>query len=77
MNRNLNRFYGKCVIPELKSGAQLGKVKVDLSAAKGELTVEWFDPTKGKSIEAGKTTGGVRRQFTAPFDGHAVLYLAS
>ncbi|MEM8606448.1 MAG: protein kinase [Myxococcota bacterium] len=33
MNRNLNRFYGKCVIPELKSGAQLGKVKVDLAIA--------------------------------------------
>ncbi|MEM7137703.1 MAG: protein kinase [Myxococcota bacterium] len=33
MNRNLNRFYGKCVIPELKSGTQLGKVKVDLAIA--------------------------------------------
>lgn len=33
MNRNLNRFYGRCVIPELKSGEKLGKVKVDLAIA--------------------------------------------
>ena len=33
MNRNLNRFYGKCVIPELKGGTQLGNVKVDLAIA--------------------------------------------
>lgn len=33
MNRSLNRFYGKCVIPELKSGAELGNVKVDLAIA--------------------------------------------
>jgi len=31
MNRNLNRFYGKCVIPEVKSGGKPGKVKVDLA----------------------------------------------
>ena len=33
MNRNLNRFYRKCVIPEMQSGAQLGNVKVDLAIA--------------------------------------------
>lgn len=33
MNRNLNRLYSKCVIPEVKSGAQLGNVKVDLAIA--------------------------------------------
>jgi serine/threonine protein kinase len=33
MNRNLNRFYSKCVIPEVKSGTQLGNVKVDLAIA--------------------------------------------
>lgn len=53
-----------------------GKVTVDLSALKGEWTVEWFNPTTGKPIEAGKTTGGPRRQFTAPFNGHAVLHIA-
>ncbi len=33
MNRNLNRFYGKCVVPEVKSGGQPGNVKVDLAIA--------------------------------------------
>ncbi|MGB8328670.1 MAG: protein kinase, partial [Polyangiales bacterium] len=33
MNRNLNRFYGKCVAPELKSGGKPGNVKVDLAIA--------------------------------------------
>ena len=33
MNRNLNRFYSKCVIPEVKSGAKPGNVKVDLAIA--------------------------------------------
>lgn len=33
MNRNLNRFYRACVIPELKGGGQLGSVKVDLAIA--------------------------------------------
>ena len=31
MNRNLNRFYRNCVIPELKSGGKPGNVKVDLA----------------------------------------------
>jgi serine/threonine protein kinase len=33
MNRNLNRFYGKCVVPEVKSGGKPGTVKVDLAIA--------------------------------------------
>jgi len=33
MNRSLNRFYRKCVIPELKTGAAIDKVKVDLAIA--------------------------------------------
>lgn len=33
MNRNLNRFYGKCVIPEVKGGGKPGNVKVDLAIA--------------------------------------------
>ena len=33
MNRNLNRFYGKCVLPEVKSGGKPGSVKVDLAIA--------------------------------------------
>lgn len=33
MNRSLNRFYSKCVIPEVKSGGRPGTVKVDLAIA--------------------------------------------
>ena len=54
-----------------------GKATVNLAAATSEMTVEWFDPTTGKPIEADKTSGGARRQFTAPFEGHAVLRIAT
>lgn len=33
MNRNLNRFYNNCVLPEVKSGGKPGNVKVDLAIA--------------------------------------------
>lgn len=33
MNRNLNRFYSNCVLPEVKSGAKPGTIKVDLAIA--------------------------------------------
>ncbi len=33
MNRNLNRFYSKCVVPEVKTGGKPGTVKVDLAIA--------------------------------------------
>lgn len=33
MNRNLNRFYNKCVVPEVNSGGKPGNVKVDLAIA--------------------------------------------
>ena len=33
MNRNLNRFYGRCVLPEVKSAGSPGNVKIDLAIA--------------------------------------------
>lgn len=33
MNRNLNRFYSKCVLPEVNSGGTPGNVKIDLAIA--------------------------------------------
>jgi len=53
-----------------------GKVTVDLSATPGPLVAEWFDPKTGKTVRDDKATGGGKREFTAPFAGHAVLYLA-
>ena len=53
-----------------------GKVTVDLSAAKGDLAVEWLDPRTGKTEKAGAVQGGASRELTAPFQGDAVLYIA-
>jgi len=50
---------------------------VDLSAASGTLAVEWFNPSTGEAASAGTTSGGDSREFTAPFSGDAVLYIAS
>ncbi len=53
-----------------------GQVTVDLSAARGDLALEWFDPETGKTAAAGpRVAGGARREFKAPCDGDAVLYL--
>jgi hypothetical protein len=52
-----------------------GSVTVDLSASKGELDVEWFDPAQEKTSSAKSIPGGDKRTFKAPFDGPAVIYL--
>jgi hypothetical protein len=52
-----------------------GPVTVDVSADKGELAVEWFNPASGKSVVGGAIRGGERRKLEAPFAGAAVLYL--
>ena len=52
-----------------------GSVTVDLSAAAGELAVEWFDAAKGKATRAKAVRGGAKRTFKPPFAGEAVLYL--
>lgn len=50
-------------------------VSVDLSTASAPLTVEWFNPRTAETILSGTTRGGTIKAFTAPFPGHAVLYL--
>ncbi len=52
-----------------------GTVTVDLSDTAGELAAEWFDPSRGETVAADATNAGASRQFTAPFDGDAVLFL--
>lgn len=52
-----------------------GSVSVDLSAAAGELQVEWLNPETGERMQGSSATGGAQRSFTAPFGGDAVLYL--
>ena len=53
-----------------------GKVTVDLAAAGGKLNVQWLDPKTGKTTQADAVAGGARREFKAPMQGDAVLYLA-
>jgi hypothetical protein len=65
---------GKEYLVYLPSG---GKVTVDLTAAKGELAVEWLDPNKDKSVAGGKIRGGGSQEFQPPFSGDAVLYLTA
>ena len=52
-----------------------GAASVDLLAASGDLTVEWFDPNKDDTRDGGTVAGGARRSFTSPFGRDAVLYL--
>jgi hypothetical protein len=52
-----------------------GGVIIDLAATTEDLVVEWFNPSTGLTRSGGSRRGGVRRSFTSPFSGDAVLYL--
>jgi hypothetical protein len=53
-----------------------GGATVDLSAAKGDLDVQWFDPEREKHVAGARTIlGGGVRELKAPFAGAAVLHL--
>jgi Family of unknown function (DUF6298) len=51
-------------------------VNVDLSAASGDLRVEWFNPIVNETATGEKISGGAPLDFTAPFAGDAVLYIS-
>jgi hypothetical protein len=53
-----------------------GKVKVSLGDAPSRFAVEWIHPSTGKAVPANAVIGGAAREFTAPFDNDAVLYLS-
>lgn len=53
-----------------------GKVTVDLAGSSGMLAAEWFNPTTGETVAGKPAEAGDKRDFTAPFSGDAVLYLA-
>jgi len=50
-----------------------GSATLDLSAAKGALTVKWLRPATGEWTEAGEAPGGGEVELEAPFEGDAVL----
>ena len=52
-----------------------GPVNVNLTAANGQLLVEWFDPVNGRYVHGSTIEGGDIRSFVPPFSGDAVLYI--
>jgi hypothetical protein len=52
-----------------------GTVTADLSHASGTFYLEWFSVINGNTIEKSLALGGQKHEFTAPFDGEAVLYI--
>ncbi|MDQ3248011.1 MAG: DUF6298 domain-containing protein, partial [Chloroflexota bacterium] len=52
-----------------------GGVRVNLTAATGELAVEWFNPRTGETMMAEPVIGGSRQELFAPFAGDAVLFI--
>lgn len=73
---------GYCLANPVASGAEYlvylptgGTVTVNLSAAAGTLSVEWFNPSTGVATPGSSTTGGGSRNLTPPFSGDAVLYI--
>ena len=53
-----------------------GGVTVDLTAATGELNVEWIHPVEGAITGAEHVAGGGKRVLKAPFNGEAVAHLS-
>ncbi len=51
------------------------QVAVDLSAASGELAVEWFSPRTGAMTTTASVAGGQSRWFVSPFGFDVVLYI--
>jgi len=52
-----------------------GQVAIDLSAAAGQMSVQWLNPRTGAAADTDAVTGGAERTFKPPFDGDAVLHL--
>jgi hypothetical protein len=52
-----------------------GSVSVDLSGVSGAQTVEWFNPSTGKTISGATVSGGQSVSLTPPFGGIAVAYI--
>ena len=69
--RNQSGEYGimYCVLPDG------GTVTVDLTGASGNFVVEWFNPQTGLASNAGAVAGGAVRTLSAPFVGHAAVFI--
>jgi hypothetical protein len=54
-----------------------GVFTVNLSKSRGQILVEWMNPSTGEKVERGHVMGGATISFTPPFAGDAVLYLSA
>lgn len=52
-----------------------GSIMVNLAAASGDLSAEWFNPRTGLTTAAGIVTGGENSNFTAPDSNDWVLHI--
>ncbi len=50
-------------------------IMIDLRAASGTFSAEWFDPLNGSTVSGGSVEAGSSRTLTSPFSADAVLYL--
>jgi len=73
---------GYCLANPVGEGAEYlvyipngGSVDVDLSDSPINLSVEWFNPQSGTTVNASSVIGGDTQTFTVPFSGDAVLYI--
>lgn len=51
------------------------RVQVDLTDCDDWLSVEWYNPDTGNSIQGERVMGGQKKVFVSPFTNSAVLYL--
>jgi len=52
-----------------------GTVNLNLAGASGTFFVEWLNPLTGVVINAASVSGGGLRTLTAPFSGHAAVFV--
>jgi hypothetical protein len=52
-----------------------GSGSVNLSAARGTLSAEWFNPRTGETTSTGTVTGGGNHRFTAPDTNDWILHI--
>jgi len=51
-----------------------GTASVDLRAAEGTMTVEWFSPSTGETMDGGRVKGGAITEFVSPFTSRFTLH---
>jgi hypothetical protein len=64
---------GNAYVVYLPSGK---KAKVSMGRVSHRFAVEWIHPSTGKAVAADAVAGVADREFTAPFDGDALLHLS-